>query len=96
MILWRIWHVLTVLAAQHGNPRHRFDPATLRSLKPRTIRSYQIQVGRLVQWLDSEGRKPEDEYDWDDVIGDYLRALAQKKMCRSQTETLVAGVESRS
>ena len=65
-MLWRIWHVLTVLAAQHGNPRHRFDPATLRSLKPRTVRSYQIQVGRLVQWLDSEGRKPEDEYDWDD------------------------------
>ena len=79
-MLWRIWHVLTVLAAQHGNPRHRFDPATLRSLKPRTVRSYQIQVGRLVQWLDSEGRKPEDEYDWDDVIGDYLRAPAQKKM----------------
>ena len=62
-MLWRIWHVLTVIAAAHGNPRHRFDPATLRSLKPRTIRSYQIQVNRFVQWLDHEGRKPEDEYD---------------------------------
>ena len=77
-LLLQIWRLLTQLAphaetsTQRRRSIHRFEPKVLRSLQPRTIKTYQRQVDRLVSWLEDNKLTPEEPHEWDDALCAYL------------------------
>ena len=72
-LLLQIWRLLMQLAnsqdpaVQRLRNLHRFEPKVMRSLQPRTIKTYQRQIMKFVSWLEDRGITPSEPHEWDDA-----------------------------
>ena len=94
-------------AVQRLRTLHRFEPKVMRSLQPRTIKTYQRQITKFVTWLEDRGISPSEPHEWVCAylvpeseqtvdIGDDLEEAREQRAApcsRSQAENLLAGVE---
>ena len=77
-LLLQIWRLLMQLAnrqdpaVQRLRNLHRFEPKVMRSLQPRTIKTYQRQIMKFVAWLEDRGIAPSEPHEWDDALCAYL------------------------
>ena len=68
-LLLQIWRLLMQLAnrqdpaVQRLRNLHRFEPKVMRSLQPRTIKTYQRQIMKFVSWLEDRGITPSEPHE---------------------------------